>query len=303
MAFNPYRNRNGNVLHRKTEASGSGRLDVKQNQGHTVFSLITLFFYYLYILAKVNLEYRSNTLTLGFAVFCREIVNIAIIYFMFLRFETLNGWQFNELIFLYSFLFLTYSLVTFFFTGIRDFESLVYEGDFDRYLCRPVNPLFQVIISKSDYAATIGHGAIGIVLFIICASKVGIEWNIMKIIYLIPAIIGGVLIQASIFLLSASLSFWTIRSTNIRNMVFFNMRRIAGFPATIFSSFVRILVVYVIPFAFVNYFPVQFFLRKQDLAFFPWYYIYLTPFVGILCIGIALGTFSLGIRRYASVGN
>lgn len=270
---------------------------------HSVLDKINLYFLFVKLIAKSNLQYRFNTLAIAFAVLCREGVNIAAIYFLFHKFSDLQGWKINELFFLYSFLFLSYSLVTFLFTGIRDFESMVHKGDLDRLFIRPLGLLFQVIVSKSDYAATIGHGAIGIVLFVISANSVNIEWNLTNIIFLLLVIIGGVLIQASLFMISSSLGFWTIKIANIRNMIFFNTRRFAGYPISIYPAFIRMVIIYVVPFAFVNYFPAQFFLRKSDGLMFSSLFFYLTPFVGLSMFIFANAFWGCGVRRYSSVGN
>lgn len=273
-----------------------------ERRKHSAIDVIRIYFFYVRLIAKSNFEYRFNSILIGFAVFLREFVNIAVIYFLFTKFASLQGWSLNELFFLYSFLFLSYSLVAFFFTGIRDFENMVYEGDFDRFLCRPLGPLLQVIACKSDYAAALGHSAIGILLFFASANSVGISWNLPNMLYLISSITGGVMIQAAIFLIASSFSFWTIKTTNIRNLLFFNTRKFSGYPLTIYPFFVRLIIIYIIPFAFVNFFPAQYFLEKSDMAF-SRLHLYLTPIVGVLMSFAAYLFWKRGIRNYLSVGN
>jgi len=139
--------------------------------------------------------------------------------------------------FLFSLLFITYGILIIFFTGLRDFGNTIRDGNFDRIILRPRGLLFQIIAINSDWFAAIGHGSLGIALFIISANKVGIVWNMTTILYYISAVIGGVLIQgsiflffASIFLFFASLSFYLIKTDNIKDMLYWNMRKFAGYP-------------------------------------------------------------------------
>ncbi len=178
-------------------------------------SNIKLFYLYSKLLAKSNFQYKANAIFLSLGVFIRESVNVIVMLFILKKFNSINGWDLNEMLFLYSIIFLTYSLLVLFFTGIRDFSSLVQSGGLDRYLVRPMGIIFQTVASKADYFASIGHGLIGIILFSYASSKVGIIWDLQNIIYCISIVIGGVSIQLSIWLFAACFSFWIIKSDNL----------------------------------------------------------------------------------------
>lgn len=123
-------------------------------------------------------QYSVDAVLRSLAVFIREAVGIIVIYFSMLKFDTLNGWNIHELMFLFSLLFLTYGILIIFFTGLRDYGKTVRSGGFDRIVLRPRGLLFQLIFSDADWFAAIGHGGLGIVLFVISAGKVGISWSV-----------------------------------------------------------------------------------------------------------------------------
>lgn len=271
--------------------------------GQLLINPLILYKEYTKRLVKARFQYKADAWLISFAVFCRESMGVVVVYLTLLRFRYINGWNMNEMFFLFSLLFLTYSIVVFFFTGLRDFSSLVYSGEFDRYLLRPQGILFQVIVSKADYLASIGHGSLGIILFLKTAHAVGIVWNLPTITYYFAAIIGGVLIQASIFLLFSCSSFWLIKTDNLMNFLFYNTRRFAGYPVSIYPGFIQKLLLFVVPFAFVNYFPAQYFLRKPDLANYWSGYIYLTPIVGLVMFITVYYVWNISLRRYSSTGN
>jgi ABC-2 type transport system permease protein len=273
-----------------------------ENDRVSLSAIIRLFLKYSRLLVKSNFQYRLNAFLLSFGVFIREMINIVVIYLLFKHFLNLNGWTLNEMLFLFSLLFLSYSLLVLFFTGVRDFSSLVHSGQFDRYLVRPVGLLFQIIASRADYFASIGHGAVGILLFLSTANSVGIRWTPVNVLYYSLMVTGGVMIQLSIWLLTACLSFWTIKSNSIIGFLFWNVRKFAGYPVSIFPAFIRILLMFVIPFAFVNYFPAQYFLRKPDMSVFPDFYLFLTPIVGFTMFVIVQALWKVSLRHYASTG-
>ncbi len=276
---------------------------MKGQKGNEIIALSVLAWKFFELNLKTALEYKFDRISGIFAIFCREMISVAIIFLILTRFVRIKGWELNELFFLYSFLFLSYSLLVFFFSGIRDFDELVYSGEFDRFLLRPVGLMFQVIASRVDHCAILGHGAAGVLLFVYTVRSVGIEWSMGNIIYYVTALVGGAVIQASIFMVSSCLSFFAIRTTNLRNMVFFNSRRFAGYPISFYPGIIQKMLIFLVPFAFVNFFPAQYFLRKPDLGMFWNGYLYLTPVVGIVMFAIVYAFWRVGLRHYSSSGN
>ncbi|MCX7922499.1 MAG: ABC-2 family transporter protein [Clostridia bacterium] len=276
---------------------------MKDYKGFTIFEIIALFFSYSKLNLKTTLEYKFDRVLLAFAIFCREMVSVIVMYLILTRFVRIKGWEMNEMLFLYSFLFLSYCIFVFIFTGIRDFDGMVYSGDLDRFLIRPLGLMYQVIASRVDYCATIGHGAVGIILFIKTSGDIGIQWTASNIAYYLTALIGGAIIQAALFMLSSCFSFWTIRTTNLRNLIFFNSRRFAGYPISFYPVIIQKLLIFVVPFAFVSFFPSQYFLRKTDMNMFWDGYLYLTPVVGVVMFFLVYKLWTVGLKNYSSSGN
>ncbi|HEX2947351.1 MAG TPA: ABC-2 family transporter protein [Clostridia bacterium] len=269
----------------------------------TIPELIQLFFMHTKLIAKTTLEYKFHRSLVTFAIFAREMISIVIMYLIMARFVKIKGWDMNEMLFLYSFLFLSYSLFAFVFAGIRDFDRMVQSGELDRFLLRPLGVMYQVIASRSDFSATLGHGLVAILLLIKTAGSVGIEWNLRNISVYIAVVLGGTMIQAALFMISSCFSFWTINTTNLRNLVFFNARRFAAYPISFYPKVIQSLLIFVLPFAFVNYYPTLYFLEKPEIPIFWGAIPYLTPAVGILTFGLVYLFWKFGMNHYSSVGN
>lgn len=252
---------------------------------------------------KAWFQYPVDAVLRSLAVFLRESTGIIVIYLTLLKFDSLNGWDMQEMLFLFSLLFLTYGILILFFTGLRDFGFTVRSGNFDRYLLRPRGVLFQIIFVNADWFAAIGHGGLGILLFVLTAGKVHIHWNAVTIVYYVFAVFGGVLIQGAIFLFLASLNIYLLETGSLKELFYWNMRKFAGYPISIFHKWIQIGMIYVVPFAFVNYFPAQYLLRKEDMAMYPQIYMYLTPLVGTGMYLIAYLFWKYSLQFYKSSGN
>lgn len=267
------------------------------------YSSIKMFGYYTKISMKSWFQYKIDAILRSFAVFLREATAIMAIYITLLKFDSVNGWNLNEIVFLFSFLFLTYGIMIIFFTGLRDFDKIIIKGDLDRYLLRPRGVLFQVLSSNSDWFAAIGHGLLGLILFFISASNVGIIWNISNLLYCIIIIFGGVLIQGSIFLFAASMNFYFLNSSkSIEELLYRNGRKIAGYPISIYHSVIQFFIIIIVPFAFVNYFPAEFLMKKSNNIY-PEFLYYLAPFIGILLYALSYLFWKVSLKRYKSSGN
>ena len=250
-----------------------------------------------------RMQYRIDSIVATLAVFVRESTNIIVIYLALLKFDKINGWNVNEMLFLFSILFLTYAFVVSLFADLRDFSCMIREGRFDRLLVRPRGLLFQLILNNADLMASAGHGTLGVLFFLISANRVGITWDFSTILYYIGAIIGGVLIQGGMFILFSALSFYFVETNSIREIFYWNMRKFAGYPISIYNKLIQGLMIYVVPFAFVNYFPAQYLLRKEDMANYNEMYMYIAPAVGVVIYLAAYGFWRISVKRYKSTGN
>ena len=252
---------------------------------------------------RARLQYRLNTLITTLAVFVRESTNIIVIYLTLMKFDRLNDWNVNEMLFLFSIMFITYAFVVSLFADLRDFSWVIREGKLDRILLRPRGILLQLILNNADVMASMGHGTMGILLFIISANRVGIEWDLKTIAYYIAAIIGGILIQGGIFIIFSSLNFYFTEVNSIRAILYWRMRKFAGYPISIFNKVIQCIMIYVVPLAFVNYFPAQYLLRKDDMANYNEIYMYIAPLVGVVIYGVAYVFWRISIRHYKSSGS
>lgn len=264
---------------------------------------LLMFGVYTKVTIKSWFQYKVDAVLKSLTVFLREATGIVVIYFTLLKFDNINGWNIDEMFFLYSLLFLTYGILIIFFTGLRDFGDTVRSGGFDRYMLRPRGLLFQLITSNSDWFAALGHGGLGIVLFILTANRVGISWDAKTIIYYIFVVIGGVLIQGAVFLVFASLNFYLIKTDSLKEVLYWNLRRFAGYPISIFHKAIQALLIYIMPFAFVNYFPAQYLLRKKDMNLYPDVFMYIAPIIGIVLFVLAYCFWRISVRYYKSTGN
>ncbi|MDO5518389.1 MAG: ABC-2 family transporter protein, partial [Clostridium sp.] len=169
----------------------------------------------------------------------------------------LNGWGFDELLFIYGFAQIPRGIDHLLTDNVWMIAfRLVIRGEFDRYLLRPMNPFFQVISDKFQPDA-LGELLMGFCLIGISIQKGIVQVTFINIILFIISVLAGALIYTDIKLFFASLAFWVQNSGGILQLAY-NMSDFAKYPISIYSKPVRVLLSTLVPFAFVAFYDIQY---------------------------------------------
>jgi ABC-2 type transport system permease protein len=107
----------------------------------------------------------------------------------------------------------------------------------------------------------------------------------------------------ALFVVQATVSFWTIESLEVMNVLTFGGVTAAQYPVSIYRGHFRDLLTYVLPLACLNYLPALVILGRPDELGLPAWAPWASPLVGPLALLVALGAFRLGTRWYQSAGS
>ncbi|PGZ92203.1 ABC-2 family transporter protein [Bacillus sp. AFS029533] len=260
---------------------------------------MALYFKYLLILFKSQMEYRTSFWLLTIGQFLIPFSMFAGLYFLFERFGQIKGWTFYEVALCFAIIHMAFALSECFARGFDSFSSLVASGNFDRVLVRPRSTIVQVMGSKFEFTR-IGRLLQSLIVLIWALNSLSIEWSSMKVVTIILMIISGVFIFTGIFILAATMCFWTIQGLEVVNIFTDGGREMAQYPLNIYQKWVTKFFTFVIPFGCVNYLPLMYILDKTDGKA----YLYmLSPVAGIIFIIPCLLVWQIGVRHYRSTGS
>lgn len=239
-----------------------------------------------------------------FGFFFLEITGILFLYLVFEQIPDLQGWTLEQLIFIYGFAQIPRGIDHLLTDNIWMISwSMVINGDFDRYMLRPMNLLFQVISEKLQPDA-LGELLIGAILVIRAITKGVVVVDGIHILLFILSIVAGAFIYTAIKLIFASFAFW-VKMSGPFLQVAYNMADFAKYPTEIYAKGIRFIITWVIPFSFVAYLPASYFLGKQSffggingmgLIGMEW-------IIAVLFMLLGYGLFQKGTRIYESAGN
>lgn len=260
---------------------------------------LAIYFKYFIQYWKTRMVYRKDFILGFFSQAVNLATSIAFIGLIFTQVESLQGWTFNEMLLLVGFSGLIMNLHHIFFFNIYYLgEEYIVKGRFDRFLIRPLNPLFQVYAdSVSDNNLSKFIANIAIIIY----AALNIEATLLtlsNLIYGSLATVSGIMVFAAMYLWFATTAFWTGRSQSAIWLVF-RLSDFRKYPYNIYGMGVQIILITLVPLAFASFFPVTFLLDIDGWRFWQ----YLTIAAGPLLFLISYRFWKFGVDNYSSTGS
>jgi ABC-2 type transport system permease protein len=263
---------------------------------------IKIYFDMIKVYIATRMQYRANFVLVFFADVLFQVLRVLLVFIVLSRFNNLNGWGFYEILFMFGLWMMVQALASIFFRQAWDFEQLIISGKFDRYLVKPVNPLLQFFASRIEIGS-IFEFIFGLIVFVIACQKNLIIWDVFKVLFLIITLISGLVIHIAISLIVIIPSFWIKKTTAFLDSVYIFNYEFVQYPITIYPKPIQIILSFIIPFAFVSYYPSTFFLsnKMNELPFTD--ICYFVVFIAIISFIFAYRFWCYGINKYTSSGS
>lgn len=253
---------------------------------------------------RSQMQYRTSFLFDAMASGLIVLTEFGSVALVLQRFENIRGWELAEIAFLYGLVELSFGFMDMLFSGFDppNFGRGVRQGTFDQLLLRPINITAQVLGSDLQLRR-LGRITFGIGIFILALTLNDIVWTVPKLLYLPIVIASLVAFFGGLFIAGSTITFWTVDSIEVMNMLTYGGSFTISYPMTIYPDWLRRFFTYVVPAIFLNFFPTLYFLGKPDPFDFPVIAPFLSPLVGFSTLWLALRFWRFGIRHYQSTGS
>lgn len=246
---------------------------------------------------KAAMQYRISFILTLLGQFLVSFNVFLGILFLFNRFHEVKGYRFSEAILCFSIVLMSFSIAEMFFRGFDTFSYTIGNGEFDRILLRPRSVIWQIVSGKIEFTR-LGRIVQAIVMFIYGITVSGIEWNIQKELTLVLMILGGSVVFGCIFLIYASICFYTLEGLEFMNVLTDGAREYGKYPLDIYGKGVLKFCTYLVPYTLFQYYPFLYLTGRSDHG---WY-----GFLPILACLFVLPCYLLwkvGLRHYKSTGS
>lgn len=251
---------------------------------------------YFMIHLKSIMEYKTSFLLSCIGQFLVSFNVFLGVHFMFRRFSSVEGFTYNEVLLCFGITLMEFSLAESVARGFDVFSYIINKGEFDRIMVRPRNEILQVLGSRIEFSR-IGRILQAVVMFIYGFTVSDVTWNLQKVLTVLLMLIGGTIVFGGIFLIYASICFFTIEGLEFMNIFTDGAREYGKYPVSIYGKRILQLCTFVVPYALIQYYPLLYLLDRGK----PFYC--LLPLAACLFMIPCLLLWKLGVRHYKSCGS
>jgi ABC-2 type transport system permease protein len=257
--------------------------------------------------ALVRASFRSQAtyrLSLGLLLVASAGANISdflVLLVIFTHLPRLGGWSLYEIGLVYGISGVGFGITDLAVGNLDKLPLLIRSGDFDGLLLRPLNSLFQVLVGE------IGIRRLGAVLqsagvLLLSLAHLNVHWTAPRVLVFAMSFVTGPLIFGSVWVIAMTHVFWTVDSGEAANAFTYGGRYLTSYPVNVFAGWLRDLLAFVIPLAFVAYYPVLLILGRPDPIGLPSWLPLLTPAIAAALPFAARAVWMQGVRHYRGTG-
>ena len=245
---------------------------------------------------KSKMSYRADFIISTLGMIFTNIAGFISFWILFRNFPSINGWDYYEMLFLYGFSLISLTQVQCFFDNNWSLRQNVYSGDFIKYCFRPINLFFYYQSEVFDIKG-LGQFAFGIGTLIYSWNKIGLPFTFFMLVKTIIFLFTASLIMIALQNAAAT-CFWIQNSFYVLDLTF-RFKDYAKYPITIFSPVFRFIFTFVMPIAFIAYYPSLVILRPHTVPILSW----LSPFIGVLFFYASYKLWMFGAMKYNGTGS
>lgn len=264
------------------------------------YGSVSLAYFKTSILA--TLEYPAGIMGWLLSNPIQFIVGFATIKFVVAEFGSVAGWGYGELAVLYGISVISHALGVIFFIQCWFMGYYVIDGEFDRYMLRPMSVLYQFFFTEFNWIG-ITDLIPGICVFAYGCAQVNFPWSIGNVVNILVMLFGATLIRGGVYLIIGCSSLWTKSSNGFGGYMQELFNKTTMYPLSMYPESFQFVLTYLLPIGWVSFYPVAELLGVPNGRFEWKGAVWATLAFGILMFAVAAGVFNRGMKRYESAGN
>ncbi len=267
-----------------------------ENLLKTVRRYAGLYFWYLRANWLSLMAYPAEFIVTNIAGVVYSFGSVALVWVLFTQIKAIGDWSYPQVLLIYGLSIFSRSLFHLFWVDLMNVSAMVRSGDIDRYLVRPLSPLFQVVagyLDNDDY----GELVTAIILVWTSLGMLG-QRTAANLLWVAISALSGMLIFASVHIIANAMSFLTVESSGFSRLAW-TVDEFTRYPSDIYGKGLRTLLTWVVPVTFASFYPAQLVFRNGELMRIA----LLTPLVAVLTFALAHLFWTKALDRYQGVGN
>jgi ABC-2 type transport system permease protein len=252
---------------------------------------------------RAQMQYPASAAMLGLGHLLATSIEFLAAWALFTRFGEVKGWTLGEVALFYGLVNVAFSIAD---LMTRGFDVLgtdfIRTGNFDRILLRPRSAVLQ-LVGHEFRLSRLGRTLQGAAALAYATWATGLSWDAAAVAVATAAVAGGAALFAGLFILQATLAFWTIESLEVANVLTYGGVQASQYPLNLYAGWFRSFLIFVVPIAAVTYYPALAILGRADPLGAPAWFLPVAPALGFAFLALSLFAWRFGVARYTSTGS
>ena len=230
----------------------------------TRYLRILIVFYKAAILT--NLEYRASFVTNVLMSLVAGAATIATVSIFFLHTDRLGDWTFHEALIVMGLFQLFVGMVDTFITpNVQDFTEHIRTGTMDFVLLKPINSQFHASLRRVNIWRFVDV-LIGVGVIVYAMTHLSFVITLDRLALFLVLDVCAVVMLYSLVMLLITSAFWFVQLENVMELLF-TFYEAGRFPVTIFPTWMRLVLTFVVPIAFITTVPAAVALGRLNAEF------------------------------------
>jgi ABC-2 type transport system permease protein len=259
---------------------------------------IIIYFKYIRMHILSGLEYK------GWWMMCVQTAFTVItdpigVVLMFSRFGGIGEWTMERILLIYVLAVTSFGLAEVFCRGFDYFPwRMIRSGDFDRLLLRP-RALFTQVAGSYFHLHRLPRPITGIIAAIWLLWRLNVSLNLLNILVLMLALLGGLLTYTGVFIMTSGIAFFTVKGLDWIYIFTNASYQVTRCPIDYMPRVLWGVFTFFMPMFVISYYPAAFICGWGESA--------ITGFLalpaGFVFLGFSLILWKIGVRHYKSTGS
>lgn len=231
-----------------------------------------------------------------------QATELVVILVLFNRITALGGFSVNEVLLMYGLAASAFGLADLTAGQLDQLPTIIRDGTFDVLLLRPLDTLPQLLVTDVPLRR-LGRVFAGVATLVYALAQADVVWSPWTALLVVIAPLAGCVIFASVWVIACAVCFWLVEGRELANMVTYGSSVFTSYPITVYGPWLRRVMAFVVPGAFVAYYPALALLDRPDPLGAPAWFGWISPLVAAAIATLAVLIWRFAVRHYRGTGS
>jgi ABC-2 type transport system permease protein len=148
----------------------------------------------------------------------------------------------------------------------------------------------------------LSHITLSIAVMIGACISAGLSFDVLGFLFFLYMLLGAVLVQAAFLIFSSAFSFFLINQNPIFDIIN-AFKNFVNYPLHIYPAILQFMLTFVVPVAFINFYPAAAILGKNPGTAFPIEPAAIVPVIGMMLFTLSVMFWNRALKKYQSTGS